>query len=314
MMLRFLLRLVSACLLSMPLVLDAAAAGERIWVALAEQGGPYAEAAEALYGELGNSAKVSVADKRALFDQAGAPPDLLIAVGVGALDSALEQLAKKGAAWARVPVLAVLLPQAIVNARMATMGQRPFSAALLDQPLQRQLALIKRALPDRQRVGIVPGTQTRLWLPSLRQAAGAAGLELFVAPEVTAQEEIYPALRTALEEADLILALPDPLVFNGATLKNILLTTYRARKPLVAFSASHVKSGAVLAVYSTPVQVARRAVEMVRTWQAERTLPPPQMPREFTVATNEKVATSLGLQLDDAATLGAALRAQEGAR
>jgi len=310
---RCLFRLVFACLLSMPLVLDAVAA-ERVWIVLAEQGGPYAEAAETLKDGLEESAELSVAAGPVLFDKTGAPPDLIMAVGVGALDSTIEQLAKKGAGWARVPVLATLLPQAIFDARVATMGQRPFSAALLDQPLRRQMALIQRALPERRRVGIVPGTQTRVLLPALRQEASTHGLDLFVAPEVTAPEALYPALKTALEESDLILALPDPAVFSSASLQNILLTTYRARKPLVAFSAAYVKAGAVLAIYSTPAQVARRAVEMVRNWRAGRALPPPQAPREFSVAINTKVATSLGLQLDEAAVLAEALRRQEGER
>ena len=109
-----------------------------------------------------------------------------------------------------------------------------------------------------------------------------------------------------------ISALPDPTVYHAATLQNILLTTYRARVPLVAFSAAYVRAGAVLAVYSTPAQVARRAAEMVKSWQAGRGLPPPQMPREFAVAANAKVAASLGLMLDDAAVIAEDLRRQEG--
>jgi ABC-type uncharacterized transport system substrate-binding protein len=82
--------------------------------------------------------------------------------------------------------------------------------------------------------------------------------------------------------------------------------------PLVAFSPAYVKAGAVLALYSTPAQVARRAAEMTRTWLAGRGLPPPQAPREFAVTANAKVAASLGLQLDEASLIAEDLRRLEG--
>jgi hypothetical protein len=50
---------------------------------------------------------------------------------------------------------------------------------------------------------------------------------------------------------------------------------------------------------------------MVKSGQAGRALPPPQMPREFAVAANAKVAASLGMMLDDAAVIAEDLRRQE---
>lgn len=299
----------------MTLVLEAMAA-PRIWVALAEEGGVYLEAAAALKAGLDDAAEVSMDGWQDLFDRKTDRPDLIVTVGAAALDGALERLAKKDAAWARIPVLASLLPQVVFDARLAAgqVVQRPFSAAVLDQPLGRQLALVKRALPERQRVAVLPGPQTRPQIPLLEREARSRGLQLVTAPEVRAQEEIYPSLKEALTEADVVLALPEPVIYNANTLQNILLASYRARVPLVAFSSAYVKAGAVLAVYSTPAQVARRAVEMVRQWQAGRGLPPLQRPREFEVAVNAKVAASLGLRIDAAAEIAADLRRQEGGR
>lgn len=315
-MARLFLRLALACLVSMTLVLEATAAS-RVWVMLAEEGGVHAEAAAALKAELALPLEVSVAGWRAQFDGKTDMPDLIVTVGVAALDGTLERLAKKDAAWARIPVLAILLPQAVFDSRLAAsgVGRRPFSAVVLDQPIGRQMALIRRALPNMRHVGVLPGPQTRPQLRQLASEAGARKLELVVsAHEVRTQEEIFPALKAVLEEADLILALPDPLVFNASTLQNILLTAYRARAPLVAFSPAYVKAGAVMAIYSTPTQVARRAAEMVRVWQGGRGLPAPQPSREFAVVTNAKVAASLGLALDDAEEIAADLRRQEGGR
>lgn len=303
-----------ACLLAMTLVLPVMAA-QRVWVALAEEGGAYAEAVAVLKSEL-TGLDLTAGAWPGLLNDKQPPPDLIVTVGVAAFDATLHWLAGKSEAWERVPVLATLLPLAAFDLQLAqgaAGGRRPLSAAVLDQPIGRQMALLKRALPDRRRVGVLLGPQTRPLLGMLQKEAGARGLTLMAGTAGRAGEELYPALKAVLEEADVILAQPDPAIFHSANLQNILLTTYRARVPLVAFSAAYVKAGAVLAIYSTPAQVARRAADMVRHWMGGRGLPPPQMPREFAVSLNARVAASLGLPLDDAAAIAEDLRRQEGA-
>jgi ABC-type uncharacterized transport system substrate-binding protein len=117
-----------------------------------------------------------------------------------------------------------------------------------------------------------------------------------------------------LAEADVLLALPDTRVFNAGSLQNILITTYRQRVPLVAFSAAYVKAGATLALYASPAQAASQAAAMVRIFLGGRGLLPPQSALEFSVALNERVARSLGLPDDDPAALADTLRRQEAAR
>lgn len=316
---QFLLHLALACLICMTLVLPAAAQ-QRVWVALAEEGAPYAEAGAVLKTELAGVADLTVGGWQEVLDERAAPPGLIVTAGVAAFDGTLKWLAQRDAAWSRVPVLATLLPRAAYEAQLLNhdlAGKskgakgRPVSAALLDQPFGRQMALLKRAVPERGRVGVLPGVQTRPLLGMLDKEARAVGLKLVVAPEVNGPDELYPALKTALESADVILALPEPAVYHSASLQNILLTTYRARVPLVAFSAAYVKAGAVLAVYSTPAQVARRAAEMIRVWLGKGSLLSPQLPREFAVAVNARVAASLGMQIDDAVAIAEDLRLQE---
>ena len=312
---RFLRHLALACLVYMTLVLEVAAA-PRVWVALAEEGGAYDEAAAVLKQELATQIDLNIAHWRAMFSARDAVPDLIVTVGVAALDGVVERLGRWDESWARVPVLAIMLPQAVFDARQADpqLARRPFSAALIDQPIGRQLALIKRALPQYQRIGVLAGVQSRQVLDVLDKEAHARGLSVRKSQWVNAAEDVYPALKQAIEESDVILALPDPLIYNSANLQNILLTMYRARTPLIAFSPAYVKAGAVLAVYSTPAQVARRAAEMLRQWQSGRGLPLPQKPREFEVAVNERVAASLGLWIDAPNLIVTDLRRLEGDR
>lgn len=309
---RLVFRLALACLVNMTLVWGAAAAPQ-ILVVMGEAGGVYAEVATVLRADLGPAADVVSGVPRELFNDRTLPPDLIVTVGVAALDATLERLAVAGRGWERVPLLATLLPQVVFDARQAAPAviRRPMSAVVLDQPVGRQMALIRRALPQARHVGVLPGPHTRPLLRQIETAAQARGLKLVVGSEVQVTEDIFPSLRGVLDTADVVLALPDAVVYNGATLQNILLTSYRARRPLVAFSPAYVKAGALLALYSTPVQVGHSAARMLRRWFLTQTLPPPRAPHEFVVTANAQVAASLGIDVEDAATLTQALRGEE---
>ena len=66
-----------------------------------------------------------------------------------------------------------------------------------------------------------------------------------------------------LNDSDVLIALPDPIVFNLRTTRNILLSTYRKRVPVIGFSKSYVKAGALAAIYSTPEFIGKQTGEII---------------------------------------------------
>jgi putative ABC transport system substrate-binding protein len=299
------------CLLALSLP---AVAKERVWVVLSAEDGVYAETAMVLRNDLERDVTLRFGVPDSLLNTQEAPPALIVTVGTTAYETTHKWLSERYAIWGHVPVLATLLPRSAYDARVAELGRsgRAMSAVVLDQPISRQMALIKHALPNWSRVGVLPGPQTRLQLPQLERQASLRELRLVVGAPVDSAEQIYPALKAVFESADVLLALPDALIYNSSSLQNILLASYRARVPVVAFSPAYVKAGALMAVYTTPTQVARHAAGAVRGWLAGRGLPPVQSPRAFEVVVNTHVAKSLGVQLDDAEQITAALQKAEG--
>jgi len=299
----------------MTLVWGVALAQEpRVWVVTAEEGGVHAEAVAVLRGELDVAITAHV-DPEMLASGAAGPPELIVTVGTAAFERSLAWLRGKSSEWAGVPVLASLLPRAAYEARAAEAGRlRPVSGVVLDQPLSRQMALIRRALPGYGRVGVLVGPQTQALLEALGREARASQLQLAPSPLVRDADALFPALREVANNADVLLALPEPLIYQAANLQNILLATYRARVPVVAFSPAYVKAGALLAVYATPAQVARETGTVARQWLAGRGMAPVRAPREFAVSANPRVAASLGIALDDADRIAEDLRRAEGGR
>ncbi len=287
------LALVCLCLMTYASIGKALAA-EEVWVALSDGGGAYAEAAEAARREIqrGGVVAVEILPWQQFLGAGRVPPRLVIALGSGALAGMAES-------ELRAPLLATLLPRVAYERQAERAGQfgRVHSAVFLDQPPARQLDLLRLALPERRRVGVVFGPESRQLAPLLRRAAGERGLVLATV-EAPVGGNLFPLLQALFDESDLLLALPDPAVYNGLTIQNILTAAYRHRIPLIGFSPAYVKAGALLSLYSTPAQVGAQAGEIARGVLAGRPLPPPQGPRDFSVAVNVDVARSLGVAME----------------
>lgn len=309
--------LAAPCLIFALLCLPrAAAALDGVTVVLSEEGGAYAQVADRLRATLSQASgatkpTIKVVQLQSLNE--GEPlrtgtGQLLVAVGTGAMQALAQQNPS-------VPVLNLLVPRQSFEKIARQSGRhsdtRLFSAIYLDQPWARQFALIRHTLPNRTRVGILLGPDSAELAVPLRAAAKAAGL-VAVIESVPGEAELVPALKRLLGDCDMLLAVPDPMIFNKHTVQSILITTYRQQVPLFGFSPSYVKAGALAAVYSVPEQIGQQAAEIIQRLAVERALPPPQPPRYFSVGSNAQVARSLGITLDDVATLNNALKRTEG--
>lgn len=286
------------------------AADAPVVIVSSERSTAYVEAAEALVAALesGGLARRDVLQLTAAeLAAAGAlTPRLFVALGT----EAAGLLARSGT---RAPILCTLLPRASFERIMQDSGRRAstqFSALYLNQPLGRQLDLIGLALPQARRVGVLWGPESQLQAGHLQLAAHARGVQL-VSARVGPGEPVFPGLKSVLDEADVLLAVADPRLYNASSLQNILLASFRARVPMVAFSPAYVRAGALLALHTTPAQMGRQAAGLVRQVLAGKALPAsPQYPQDFSISVNEHVARSLGLALEPD-SLGERLRELE---
>lgn len=228
-----------------------------------------------------------------------ADADLLIAVGMKAA-AAISQRDK--------PTLNVLLPRA----GFETLKRAPsssYSAIFMDQPMQRQLALINAVLPNATSVGVLYDTPPKE-LDSLRKLASTLQLDLHE-QKISQKNTLAVALSDLLQVSDVLLVLPDNNVYRSDTIRNILLETYRAQVPMVGLSASYVRAGALCAIYSTPKQIAYQTAEAIESFIDTGRLPSPQYTKEFEISVNTQVARSLGVPVKDAVQLRVEVRRRQ---
>lgn len=282
-----------------------------IQLILSESGGAYLEAAEAFRAGIGSRRSVRVwnlADMSAGQVQAmSRGGDLLVPVGVKAARYVADQHGGKA------PVLALMLPRAAAERIRwpAALGRGKLTYVFIDQPASRTLALVEEAFPSARRVGVVISEENQGAVKLLAQEAARRKLEL-KQEIIAAADEVAPALRRLLPDSDVLLLVPDTLAINSGNAQNVLLTTYRYRKPVVGFSQGLAKAGAVAAAYSSPAQIGRQGAQIATRWFVdEGELPPPQPAAEFSLAFNARVARSLGLNIVDEGEIRRNLGAQD---
>jgi len=268
----------------------------KLAVVLSEESGAYLEYSNALSGYLVNkNVTLSVIDAEQPLPDA----DLFIAAGMKA--ATVVARARPAA------MFAVLIPKEGFNKLQNDIHaqQKPGSAAVsaiyLDQPLKRQLDLIAAVLPQARSIAVLYANPPKE-LGALRVQAAARKFDLRER-SIHSAAGLHMALQELLISSDVLLALPDADVYNTLTIRNILLTTYRNKVPLIGFSPGYVKAGALCAVYSTPQQIAEQSLDVIQEYAESHTLPVAQYAKDYEMTVNEQVARSLGLDIKSVSQL-----------
>ncbi|GMR17814.1 MAG: hypothetical protein BMS9Abin33_0208 [Gammaproteobacteria bacterium] len=219
---------------------------------------------------------------------------LFITVGVKATLSVVDSAYGK-------PVYSTLMPKVTFSKIKKNRRKKStrLSAVFLDQPVARQLSLIRYALPQVRRIGVlVPADGEGSGLEkSLEIGARKAGYNLIL-ERLASEKSTLPVLDRIFSKADVLLAVPETGLIDRKLASNILLTSYRYRKPVVAYSQAYVRAGALLAVYSSPRDIGHYTALKIagmskRSWQ----LPKASYSDQFTVTVNRWLARSMGLKI-----------------
>lgn len=199
-------------------------------------------------------------------------------------------------------LLAMVSRPAVDKALSSHKGLSPVSAIYAEQPPGRQVELMRLALPGTTRFAILGAGASQIHAAAL--SAAAKDRKLLATQEIVDREEdLYTATQRVMARTDWLVALPELSAFDSRSLQNLMLTTFRARVPVLGASPDTLRQGDTLALYSTPRQIGAQLAEMSRQILAGSPLPRPQYPRQFEVSVNRYVAGSMGLALEEPESL-----------
>jgi ABC-type uncharacterized transport system substrate-binding protein len=231
--------------------------------------------------------------------------DLIVPIGLKAASAVAAQHAGQAS------VLTLMVPH--VSAQRLdwplSLARGKLAHVHIDQPASRTLNLMEAVFPRARRVGLVTSAENGEIVKAFKQEADRRRLSLKVA-RVANEADVAPALREVLPESDVLLLVPDSIAFHAGNARNVLLTTYRYRVPVVGFSQGLARAGAVAVVYSSPAQIGRQGARIAMRWKPESgDLPQSQYAEEFSISFNPHVARSLGVVLPDPNEVGRKLGA-----
>ena len=240
------LSLIWICLLSFPVT----AADESVLIIKSHENQFYNQSIEKLINKTEHKVKFNIVTARAYEkNHQDYNPDIIITLGTKAAE--LSNEIKKDAP---------LIHSYITEFQLNHHGRegRHYSV-LLDQPFERYLRFIQLLLPV-NKVGIIKTENNKFSSRTIQRAEKSTGLKVdqyIFNPE----DNPITRVRNILQTDDVLLSLPEPAIYNHQTLKGILLSSYRLNKPVVSYSPAHVKSGALAAIYISPVQIGEQIAD-----------------------------------------------------
>ena len=168
------------------------------------------------------------------------------------------------------------------------------------QPECRDILLVKALNPAWTSVAVLSSVGSADSAAALTRCAVKYDINLQVYA-ITDKSDLLKTLETAVRNNKALLAINDSYIFNRHSVKNILLTAYRHRKPVIGYSDSFVEAGALAAVYTSPESAGDRAAEILsdffsNSWQFSRKIYDTD---DLSVSVNAQVAASLDLDLPD---------------
>lgn len=302
------LMVVALLVQSLPAMADSRPPGDHILIVTSDSGGAYAQSEAALRVELAGAAVQLRTLSPSEFAADGTRHDTRLVIALGAQATEAVAAAQPGTA-----VIATLLARESYRQLWPQAVAGRHAAVFLDQPPVRQIDALVAALPRWQRVALIASPASASAAEALAQAADSRGLSAEVVL-IRDERELFGAMQRALAEPAVLIALPDRQLYNAHTIQNILLTTYRQRSPVLGISPSYVRAGALLAVHTTPEQIARQVAGLARRTLNGEPLPEAEPPDDFEIAVNTTVARSLGIHLDPPEVIRQRMLATERAR
>ncbi len=223
--------------------------------------------------------------------------DIIITIGSRAADNVMDLKTD-------ARVLHALLPRDTYLTLHTSNHSPDHSVIFLDQPLERKLRLAQLVKPGKTRIGILLGPVSKSIKPRLDELITGSSMVLNI-ETVENSEQVGPKLGELFKHSDILVSIPDPVVFNRKTIRSVLLSSYHNRIPVIGFSQAYVKAGALAAVHSTPEDIGKNIAHFLSTLpeNPEVRKSTSEYPSFFSVSINEDVAHSLGIQLQNSEEL-----------
>jgi len=208
-------------------------------------------------------------------------PVFTIALGVGAW----ERLGNRSSANV---LAALVLRDDLKNAPRA-------GAVWADVPLTMILDRLHETFPDRLRVAVIRRPPWPSPDAAVLAHARQLGYEVLVV-DCAGPDKLLATFASLKGKADLVIAQPDSQLYNGATVKPLVLLSIEKRLPIVGFSAGFVRAGALAGIYPDFHELGRQTGELAERILTSKPGRTEEDARKVVMAVNPRLVRLLGIE------------------
>jgi putative ABC transport system substrate-binding protein len=216
-------------------------------------------------------------------------PHIIVAIGSGALE--------KIRAIKEIPIVHLMA----LGAQSVIAGRSNITGINMDPPPDRQLAIIRQALPEVSDIGLLYSSgQKGNFVEKAKAAAESAGIRL-TANEVRNSKDVPEQLDQMTGKIKAFWMLPDAGVYTPETIEILFLNSLKNRVPVITFSSKYLEMGALMSFEVDPYDIGVQAAEIaarILSGTAASHLPD-SYARKINITINERTAKKLGLKVSN---------------
>jgi putative ABC transport system substrate-binding protein len=222
--------------------------------------------------------------------KSGPKPDLILAIGIWALQVVVEEVQD-------IPVVfaMVLNPTAVIGQEA-----RNITGASMNVPIERQIALLKKVSPQIRRVGaIYDPSRTGFLVKQAERIARDQGIKL-ITKAIDSPKDAFAALDAMKDEIDALWILPDLTVLAPESVQYMLLFSFRHKIPVLGLSENQARMGALLGLsFESGRDIGNQAAELANGILSGKGAEeiPITTARKVRLTVNLKTASKLGIQI-----------------
>lgn len=197
------------------------------------------------------------------------------------------------------PIFTLLVSRSAYKEILENSGKARSSgitAIYADASLEAQMLLARKLFKRESRIAVLYSARSAYLLGLLRSAAASADLQLEL---IQVDEEGINRALIQARDAEAIMAIPDESIYNAQNIRTILLSTYQRNQPVLGFSTSLVRAGALGTTYSTVEDMAAQIGELFHEYLSTGRVPAAQYPKYFSVLVNDSVSRSLNIVIEE---------------
>jgi len=219
---------------------------------------PYNDSAKAFARQIGG--KIDTYDmegdmekgKQIAHSIVASHPRLIVAIGTKASIAASD-------ATSSIPIISLLVSRPEIYLH----GKKNVAGISLNPDPREQFHLLRQLYPAIGTIGVVYDANNRSQELKDGRKAAAGNYEL-IEETVSSEPETPAAIRKALEEAEALWLVMDEKVITEQSLRYIITVSVEQRRPVIGFSKSMVKSGALFSIYTEFDDIGEQGAEMAK--------------------------------------------------